>query len=555
MIESRHISQYRVLLVDDAPEFQIDLVNRLTKHQFRVRTASTYDEAFQIVSKERIHVALIDVCLDQADPANRSGVTLMEELRRIDPSASVIMMDTHLDPYFMRKILRPARDEGTVYEVRHALASQYIEKTPADLDLLPDMVKEVIEDDLHINFDLKIVDHDRIMRTIVSQIVLPEPRPDARELAAELTELLFKLFYKWQRVDLQPVSAMRRGFSKAFVFQAVPYDADGQGAKVIVKLGAHGLIGEEVSRYQLHIQHKTQNQLYPTAIMPVCRTKLLGGIIYTFAGLTDHVRDFAEFFSSTDDHEVIVSAIKRIFSGTLRLQLTGTHKVRHEKDLSEIYHTMLRLRDDELSTQFSELLDRLGALRLPTRPEFFWLRDGTQMVNPLHFAQNTSFKMSYSEATIHGDFHSHNILLDGNGTGWLIDFADTCKGPRFHDFVALEASLMFENNPIQDIDLLLRWTQALFAQLGDLKPPLPDNLALPPELAKIHAAMMAIRAEAVGYMTNPEVDERAYLVGLFFTAMRMMTVKFLPDGRRFHALAVASRVAENLLALERQGAA
>ncbi len=177
------------------------------------------------------------------------------------------------------------------------------------------------------------------------------------------------------------------------------------------------------------------------------------------------------------------------------------------------------------------------------------------MINPLHFAQHTSFRMNFSEATIHGDLHSHNILLDGNDTGWLIDFADTCKGPRFHDFVALEASIMFENNVLQDIDRLLRWTQVLFAQPGNLRPPLPDDLAEDQGLAKIHAAVLNVRAEAQTYMTHGEADERAYLVGLFFTAMRMTTVKFLPDGRRFHALAVASRVAENLMALERLSAA
>ncbi len=365
MIDTRHISQYRVLLVDDTPEFRSNLADRLVKQRFRVRTASSYDEAFQIVSRERFHVVLIDVCLDQTDPANRSGVRLMEELRRIDPSASVIMMDSRLDPLFhAQNFACHRRRRMTVYEVRRAPASQYVEKTPKELELLPETVMEVIGDDLHINFDLKVVDHDQIMRAIVNQLALPDPRPDPRELANELMELLFKLFYKWQRVELKPISSPRRGFSKAFVFQAIPYDADGQGAKLIVKLGAHELIGEEVRRYQLHIQHKTQNQLYPTAIMPVCRTKLLGGIIYTFAGLTDPVRDFAEFFRSTDDNEIIGSVIKRIFSGTLRLQLTGVNTMRYEKDLSSTYHVLLRLKEEELAAQHNDLLDRPGCAAL-----------------------------------------------------------------------------------------------------------------------------------------------------------------------------------------------
>ena len=50
-----------------------------------------------------------------------------------------------------------------------------------------------------------------------------------------------------------------------------------------------------------------------------------------------------------------------------------------------------------------------------------------------------------------------------------------------------------------------------------------------------------------------EQANRAYLIGLFFTTLRMMSVKFLTPPKRFQALTIAALIAENLMALETSG--
>jgi hypothetical protein len=96
---------------------------------------------------------------------------------------------------------------------------------------------------------------------------------------------------------------------------------------------------------------------------------------------------------------------------------------------------------------------------------------------------------------------------------------------------------------------LFDWSRALFAQPGELFPMMPDRLTSAPELIKTHQAIMTVRRLAQHGSSGDGVS-RAYLMGLFFTMLRLVTVRFLTPPKRFHALTVSALVAENLMALD-----
>ena len=65
----------------------------------------------------------------------------------------------------------------------------------------------------------------------------------------------------------------------------------------------------------------------------------------------------------------------------------------------------------------------------------------------------------------------------------------------------------------------------------------------------MHHAVLTVRRLAYHDLRGEQAN-RAYLIGLFFTTLRMMSVKFLTPPKRFQALTVAALIAENLIALE-----
>lgn len=84
-------TRLRLLIVDDSPDYLASLAAALR---------SGYDvDAAQDVAAARVKVAgggfmaaLVDVCLDEANPADRSGLDLTRELRKAQPAMPVIVM-------------------------------------------------------------------------------------------------------------------------------------------------------------------------------------------------------------------------------------------------------------------------------------------------------------------------------------------------------------------------------------------------------------------------------------------------------------------------------
>jgi DNA-binding NtrC family response regulator len=83
----------RVLIVDDMPDYLRALTMAL-RTRCDVETAMTVDEAKAICSNasHELSLALVDVCLKEADPSDRSGLELVRWLRSTHPELQAIAM-------------------------------------------------------------------------------------------------------------------------------------------------------------------------------------------------------------------------------------------------------------------------------------------------------------------------------------------------------------------------------------------------------------------------------------------------------------------------------
>jgi hypothetical protein len=377
-----------------------------------------------------------------------------------------------------------------------------------------------------------------------------ENTPEIPKLQEELEELLRKLFREWDRIDIRTIADQNQGYSKAFVFQVTPRSTHGPEPMVIAKVGEINVIEQEVLRYRDYVERLPRIHRIPAAIEPIRRTRVLGGMIYTFHGLGGNVRDFAQFYRSTKDNALIASVIENLFTDTLVLQHSANRVTHQRADLRPIYGDLLRLDADELQAKFDELIAlakfarKSGALAVK-----FWLDNTYAWTDPLDYALTGNFTASYVEATIHGELHTHNVLVDHCNDTWLIDFANTGRGPLLQDYISFEASLLIDNNECPPGRVLAEWSRALFEHPGELFPEMPAHLAKVPELAKVYHAITTVRRLALRERVHPH-GARTYLIGLFFTCLRMMSVKFLIPPKRFQALTIAALIADNLMALE-----
>ncbi len=546
----KHAHRCKILLVDDSAELLRMLTRLLTFEGYPVRTASSREEALEILRAERFHVAVIDVRLDNRDPYNYEGLQLMYDLRSLDPSTGVILLTNRADLNIAREALYAVAGElDPAFEISRTPASAFLEKTPEALRWLPNVIRQILREVVQLNWDVQIVDLQQFM-VLIPRRMRFDNSPDIPQLQIELEELLHKLFAEYDRIEIRTIEEQNQGNSKAFVFQVSAFPCDGGTCPLMIaKVGEYSSIEKEVRRFRNYIERWGNGGRNPSALLSVRRTRNLGGLIYQFDGLDGNVRDFAQFFHNTRDSALIADVIANLFMDTLSPEHRGKRSIHKNVDLRPIYLKHLRLNEPELQEKLDELVNIARSLGKSSLSQKFWFQTETPLIDPLEFMRRANFVASYVETTIHGDLHSHNVLIDWCNETWLIDFANTGKGALLQDYATFEASILIENNEQPPGRTLFEWSQALFYQPGELFPAIPERFANNPELVKVHQAILTVRHLAFHEQNGDQVV-KAYLIGLFFASLRLTTVRFLTPPKRFHALMLASLIAENLLALE-----
>jgi DNA-binding NtrC family response regulator len=88
--EVKQVTEFRVLLVDDEPDFLETLVKRLKKRKLEVFAASNGREAIELVKETLPDVVVLDVKMPDMD-----GIETLREIKKIKPGVEVIMLTGH----------------------------------------------------------------------------------------------------------------------------------------------------------------------------------------------------------------------------------------------------------------------------------------------------------------------------------------------------------------------------------------------------------------------------------------------------------------------------
>lgn len=126
------MSQIKVLLVDDEPDFMEPLTNRLTLRKLEVYNAGSGREALTLLESQAVDVVVMDVKMP-----GMSGLEVIRELKQRHPLVEVIMLTGHanleasiqgMEAGAFDYLLKPAQIDELVYKIQDAYQKKTLQE-------------------------------------------------------------------------------------------------------------------------------------------------------------------------------------------------------------------------------------------------------------------------------------------------------------------------------------------------------------------------------------------------------------------------------------------
>ncbi len=538
------VRQGRILVVDDDEIWRSEVVETLQREGYIAEAASTKYQALEKLNTALFHLAILDICLQDINPANTEGMDILRELkdRHRNETIKVIMLSSHDTREHMRTTFRDY------------VVVDFLSKDCFDRRILLDEVQKAFTEKMTINLALDIRwkaaygPEDAILNLTIDEGQVAAGTTLHTLIAAELEDLLCRLFHDIDSIIVRPVSP---GHSATGVLAVERFYRDtGASGTVIVKFGDTHKIDLEHSNFKKYVEHGLGGAR-STVIHGKDQTSHLGGIIYSFVGVANaQMNDFDKFYRhQSTTMEDIKGALDNLFLETCGPWYDNRgHSQPH--DLSEDYRRLLNLTPEKLQHGFLALGASISTFK-NDKFQFQSLSSKRIFTNPLALAVDQPQWISTYVCTTHGDFNSHNILLDDYKNTWLIDFLRTGQGHILHDISELDSIVRFELLAGTDatLDERLAMEEALcridhFSRIGELEMNFSTENGL---LAKAFATVIHLRKLAgklLARRTHEDMEE--YSLALFYHALNTLRFNDLSITQREHALLCASLLADTL---------
>lgn len=520
----------RVLVVDNDPDLRNMLSFRLAVAGYQVYTAASRAEALELLQREVIHIAVLDVRLeDDSRPADRSGLDLVRDLPAYIPYVA-------FTAYEDIPTLKYAQEVGL-----RTLSKATDDAVPRLLRLLD----ETYEDRARINLGLRIragLDLDEAAR----QIQVPDEPAGPPPSGADLVCILQRLFWAAEEVEVEALlpadKAPTLSQSGSLLLLARPHHpANGRAEPVVVKFSSAEEVRREQQGYaaiEPYLRGKRRTSLRDTAY-----SRRLGGLVYD---LIDNDRlDMIGIFDEVYlEHEAAhtIALLERFFA---MLEPMFANARPEQVELTGLYMAALRMTPQKLDAALARLHPkdvaepqlRLRGLREPLLNPLVWLRQGDGL---------RPFPAHTRVGLCHGDLHGRNILVDDSEGFWLIDFSRVERSHMLRDFAELETDIKFHLLPVVDLGELLPFERALLAP-ARFGHPLPEREAGGAQLDKAYQVIGALRRIADEHLKLGG-DMREYYQALLFHTLNVVRLAHISEAKKEYALLAASLICQRLSA-------
>ncbi len=512
----------KILLVEDEDQFYTPISRWLNEADYRVRVATTYQEAQSALASEHFHLAIVDVKLVKVED-NEDGLRLIAEMRQTDLAELPCIV---LTAYPKMEWVWRAWEELRV--------SKFIDKNSGYRRKLLDAVRELFETEVKINFDLGYIgDSERIFGEVAEDVTWKTgDKPPLTLLTPQVRDLFGRLFADADRVYL---SKLNPGLAGTAVVRAQPtYSTGGMGRSYVVKVGRREKVERESAQFQKNVRRflpaNTVGQ------MGEAYSRHLGGLLYSFAETERAILQELDEYYRQSAPEQIIESLRGLFYDTCRNWYKA--RVHDQWDLTRLYYEALQLEPTKLIRRIQVVLPQLD----PQAETFRFSPDAPPVLNPIAWLNKRRDEcvLPVYQCITHGDLTGRNVMVDDTGKCWLIDFYRTEKSHILRDFVILETDIKYRLLPgMKTLDFLKLEKALLDADRSGLPPQLGPEAG--DDARKAALVVHELRRMAYEFskpMPRGDLAEarREHLVSLLMVTLNVARLRHVDEERKIQAM-------------------
>lgn len=510
-----------ILLMDNHVSILEKYGRLLEEDGYQVVRASTLGEAELILRRRYIHLAVLDICMEEkADGFQDDGGLVLAEQAEYARIPKIILT-AHKEFDYARRAMKVALSIVAKDDGPHPFLQA---------------VEQAFTNTIRIKWDLRFHWPSHQPPCFLEILGALNPQPELDELGdrlQELEDLFRKLFYDYDDVLISQVIWNRAGHLALKVF-----------AYTLEREDAYIVVSSSFGDWQA--EHATYTQDAPQRLSGGgCALKLNVQTVHYAANAwelidadVEQVHTFAKFFIEKRERDVD-TALEKFLHSTLALWRQQPRQI-EKLSPTLFYRQNVGLNPEKLPLDTIRKRLHMLAAECRARQVAKIAFDDERLIVLLP----TGYKFTLSNFTpyIYDDkfFTSipevcslspdgidiETLLVDNVGNTWLSDFRQIKPVPLSHEFVALETSIRFGLVSVDNLPSVLDFERQI---IGAFAPNAHTRIAnIEPEHKKVAQAILKIHTLAIH---DAGQSHLSYLTGLFFYTIAEL-IGYDPDHKR-----------------------
>lgn len=521
-------STRNILVADNDPDTLMAVQFNLKMAGYKVITANNPQQAIRMLEEQIIHLAIIDIRLQNDKEVEYSGLDVAEHVPKHIPC---IIYTAYEDTDSIKRALGKVGAKDVLDK-----------KQPGAARVLVETVGKLFASDVKINFELGIggnVSCDDIANRLeISSHGQSQPATE------DVCQILQSLFPISDRILISPMISSNQlpnyRQSGSLVVLVRPHYKAGWGEQRVVKFGEKIEIQKEEHNYD-HIKRFLGGTRL-AVLDKSAYSRNIGGLIYSLIGMEDwqNISSFSTFYHEKTINRISLS-LDRFFYQTFNTIFAEASF--QPINITEKYCKALHLTPQKLwtaiktmhPTDMTKSYLHFNGLNGSFMNPILWVLPGEEFRN---------FEEVSKVCLCHGDLHSRNILVNSDGDYWLIDFARVEETHAMRDFIELETDIKFNLMQNSDLAELYPFEHALLSP-KQFKETVPIMEFSSTKIRKAYKVIAALR-EVVTKSLSLEGDMREYYEALLLNTLNMLRLRHIKASKKEHALLSASLICQRL---------
>ncbi len=512
---SRHRPVRTVLLMDNDADFLSTQAELLEAAGYHVLRASDIEQAERLLADGYVHVAVVDIRMEDDDDANDASGLLFAKRTAYHLIPKIIMTD-YPDYQSVREAMGPVA-EGLPPAV------DFVAKADG-LQAVIEAVGRAFETFVGINWELPIrfADPGRLSFAQLANSI--EPGRDASSLedrSLEIEDLFRRLFYAKAQITIGRMLWHRQARVCVIAFA---HTQEGVTEQYAVVCGDAAHIQEELD----NLRNRAPQSLKGTTLVDSAESTHFGALAYALGDADLERTQTLRTCYHVRKADQVGAALQHLLTVTLAPWHHGGRHVVEGKSPSEMYVGRLQWPSDldsrdDWQRRMQDLAEEslcLGSTRLElTQAElavYFPAGQSVAYANPVPWL--FAPKLASSEPVVcvlsPGILNADNVLVDAGGRTWLTDLGQTGQAPLLWDLISLEAAVRFDLLESTDLQAVHEFERRLIEpdvlndrlDLGDVEPGFRKALSVIRDIRK-HAYSLG------------GVDTRLYYEGMLVVGL------------------------------------